>query len=218
MVKIKIELKYFCIILSVIGIVVLYFLSLFSQPTIIKLSEISSYEGKQVIVQGITKEYYTTTYGSQIITIEEENASTKVFLEGMIPIEYGDIIQATGTVQKYKGSWEIVVDNIHYVKIVKKWNNISMPLWQIAENPNRYSGLNVNISGYVDTIYDDYFYLSDLEGEHSIIVNYVYQNDFFLTPGLKINVAARFSYDVGDFRYKLEISENTHGIFPAGAE
>ena len=209
------KIKYFCILFSIIGILLLYFLSLLSQPTMIKLADIPSYDGKQVIVQGITKEHHITTYGSQIITIEEDNITTIVFLEGQIPVEYGDLIQVTGLVQKYKGSWEIVVDNARFVYIVKKWNNISMPLWQIAENPNKYSGLNVNVSGYIDTIYDDYFYLTDLDGEHSIIVYYTSQDAFILNSSQKVNVAARFTYSLGDFRYKLEISEKAHGVFLA---
>ena len=207
------KIKYFCILFSVLGILLLYFLSLLSQPTMIELANISSYEGKMVIVQGITKEYYTTTYGNQIIIIEEDNFTTTVFLEEQINIEYGDLIQVTGLVQKYEGSWEIVVDDARFVHIVKKWNIISMPLWQIAENPNRYSGLNVNVSGYIDTIYDDYFYLTDLEGDYSIIVYYTTQDNFILSSGQKVSVAARFTYSLGDFRYKLEISEKGHGIF-----
>lgn len=81
----------------------------------IELHEIPEYEGKQVIVEGIVTEHRITTYGGQIIEIknlDSENISkTIVFVEGETSVEYGDRIQATGTVQKYKDEWEIVVNN-----------------------------------------------------------------------------------------------------------
>lgn len=212
----KLQIKYFSLLFSIIGIILLYFLSTLSQPTMIKLSEIPEYEGKQVIVEGTITEHYTTSYGSQIITIEDDNITTTVFVEEIISIEYGDIIQVTGVVQRYKGDWEIVVDNERFVNIVKKWQNITMPLWQLAENPTKYDGLNVNVTGYIDMVYDDYFYLIDSDDEYSIIVYYTFQQYSDLYPGQKVNVAARFTFDVGDFRYKLEVSEETHGIFTAG--
>jgi len=147
------KLKHFSIIFSIVGIACLYFLSTLSQPISIELKNISKYEDKNVIVEGIVTEYYLTSFGSQIITIESDNASTIVFLEGKADVEYGDKIQATGKVQKYKGDWEIVVDNVDFVKVIQKWQNISMPLWQLSMSPTKYEGLNVNVTGYVDTIY-----------------------------------------------------------------
>ena len=49
--------------------------------------------------------YYQTKHGSQIITIEDKNTSITVFVEGNIVLEYGDKIQVTGAVQKYKDEW-----------------------------------------------------------------------------------------------------------------
>lgn len=109
------ELKHFAIILSVACILFLYFLSTLSQPIMIDLHEIPEYEGKQVIVEGVVTEHRTTTYGGQIIEIEnldsKNSSKTIVFVEGETPVEYGDRIQVTGTVQRYKGEWEIVVNN-----------------------------------------------------------------------------------------------------------
>lgn len=206
------QLKYFSLIFSIAGIALLYFLSTLSQPVMIELYEIPEYEGKQVIVEGIVTEHHTTSYGSQIITIESDNATVIVFAEVETSVEYGDIIQATGKVQKYKGDWEIVVSNERFVKIVQKWSNITFPLWQLAENPAKYDGLNVNVTGLVDMVYDTYFYLIDSEEEHSVIVFYNPSEQVIVYPGQKVNVAARFSFDVEDLRYKLIISEDIHGI------
>lgn len=206
------KLKYFSLIFSIAGIILLYFLSTLSQPIIIELYEIPEYEGKQVIVEGIVTEHHTTSYGSQIITIESDNATVIVFAEGETNVEYGDTIQVTGKVQKYKGDWEIVVDNERFIKIVQKWSNITFPLWQLAENPAKYDGLNVNVTGFVDMVYDAYFYLVDSEEEYSVIVFYNPSEQDALYPGQKVNVAARFIFDVEDLRYKLEISEDIHSI------
>jgi len=206
------KLKYFSLIFSIAGILLLYFLSTLSQPTMIELYEIPEYEGKQVIVEGIVTEHHTTSYGSQIITIESDNATILVFAEGETNLEYGDTIQATGKVQKYKGDWEIVVDNERFIKIIQKWSNITFPLWQLAENPAKYDGLNVNVTGFIDTVYDTYFYLVDSEEEYSVIVFYNPSGQDALYPGQKVNVAARFIFDAEDLRYKLEISEDIHGV------
>ena len=212
----KMKLKYFSLIFSIAGIVLLYFLSTLTQPVLIELHEIPEYEGKQVIVEGIVTEHHVTSYGSQIITIANDNVTTTVFVEEKTDVEYGDKIQVTGKVQKYKGDWEIVVSNVRFVNIIQKWQNITFPLWQLAENPTKYVGLNVNVTGRIDTVYDTYFYLVDSEEEHSIIVFYnpsEYNNSFY--PGQKVHVAARFTFDEEDFRYKLEVSEEIHNISPS---
>ena len=209
------KLKHFSIIFSIVGIACLYFLSTLSQPILIELKDVPKYEDKNVIVEGIVTEYYSTSFGSQIITIESDNASTIVFLEGKIDVEYGDKIQATGKVQKYKGDWEIVVDNVDFVKVIQKWHNISMPLWQLSSSPTKYEGLNVNVTGYVDTMYDAYFYLNDPEGSYSIIV-FCNPSRYNVHSGQKVNVAAKFSFNNEDFRYRLDINNESHGIFLAG--
>jgi len=210
------QLKYLSIVFSVAGIAFLYFLSTLSQPTLINLNEINKYEGKQVIVEGTVTESYTTKYDSQILTIENNNFSTKIFVEGEIDIDYGDKIQATGKVQVYKGEWEVVVNNKRFVRILQKWQNITIPLKQLAQTPDKYKGLNVNVTGYADAIYETYFYLVDPEGKHSIVVifNPLYYN---FTTNQKIYVAGKFVFDANNFRYCLEVGDETnHGIFVVG--
>jgi hypothetical protein len=209
------KLKHFSLIFSVVGIACLYFLSTLSQPISIELKNVSKYEDKNVIVEGIVTENYLTSFGSQIITIESDNASSIVFLEGKVDVEYGDKIQATGKVQKYKGDWEIVVDNVDFVKVIQKWQNISMPLWQLSSSPTKYEGLNVNVTGYVDTIYDTYFYLNDPEGNYSIIV-FCNPSKYNIHPGQEISVAAKFTFNPEEFRYRLDVLDETQSIFVLG--
>lgn len=208
----KLILKHYSLIFSVIGILVLYFLLKTSQSTMISINEISKYEGKQVTIEGTVLEHHLTKYGSQIIEIENDNATTTVFIEGKIELEFGDKIQATGEIQKYEGEWEVVVNSINMVKIIEKWKNSSFPLWQLAENPNKYLGLNVNVSGYIDYISNSYFYLSDFDRKYSLPVFYTLVENLTISPGLKISVYGQFLFDEENFRYKLELNQKIHRI------
>jgi len=212
------RLKHFSLIFAVVGICLLYALSLFSKPAVIELSKLPEYEGKQITTQGIVKSYYSTKYGSQIIIIEDNNTSATVFSEEETIVEYGDKIRVTGEVQKYNDGWEIIVNDKHSITIIQKWENISMPLWQIVQNPGRYEGLNVNVSGYVDSLYDDYFHLIDEKGEYSLLVLYTpYQPDA-VSPGQKVSVAGLFSFEKENFRYVLSICDKTHKISTSAGE
>ena len=208
----KLILKHYSLIFSVVGILVLYFLLRTSQSTMISINEISKYEGKQVTIEGTVLEHHLTKYGSQIIEIENDNATTTVFIEGKIELEFGDKIQATGEIQKYEGEWEVVVNSINMVKIIEKWKNSSFPLWQLAENPNKYLGLNVNVSGYIDYISNSYFYLSDFDRKYSLPVFYTLVENLTISPGLKISVYGQFLFDEENFRYKLELNQKIHRI------
>ena len=132
------KLKYFSIFFSIVGILILYILSKLSQIPLIELSEMPDYEGRQVILEGVVDEYRFSKQGNQIIQIKKGNDSAIIFIEGETDIQQGDTIQAIGEVQKYGSDWELIVSNNNYVKILKKWQNSSVPLWQLAENPLKY--------------------------------------------------------------------------------
>jgi DNA/RNA endonuclease YhcR with UshA esterase domain len=212
------NLKYFSLLFSIIGIALLYFLSTLSNPVVIDISQLSEYEGKQVTVKGIVIEHQTTTYDSQLIKIKEGNSSAIAFIEGSLDIQYGDKIEVTGKVQKYKENWEIVVDNVRNVNIIHHWQNITIPLWELAQNPSRYQDLNVNVSGYIEAVHDSYFYLADQTGDHSILVFYHNLEPSAIYPGQKAHIAAAFNYHQEDLRYTLEICEENHGIFFPGTD
>jgi len=210
------EFKYFVIVLSIACIIFLYFLSSLSRPSEISIDEITNFEGKQVIVSGIVTDYRTTTYGGQIIEIKDisnENSSNLiVYVEEETTVEYGDEIQATGLVQKYKDDWEVVVDSSRYVKILQKWDNVTFPLWQLANNPNKYIDLNVNVSGFVDRDYESYFYLVDSKGDFSIVVYYDSSQFKNFSEGDFVSIGARFSYDPSTIRFVLYTNEENHSI------
>lgn len=210
------ELKYFVIVLSFACIFFLYFLSTLNKPIMINLQEIQDYEDKTVTVEGVVKEHRVTKYGSQIIEIidvdGENHSNVIIFVEGETLVEYGDRIQVTGIVKKYEGEWEVVVNNPRFVKIIEKWSDISFPLWQLAENPNRYVGANVNVTGFIERVYSSYFYLVDSEEQYSIVVYYDSSKFSNLSQGVGVYVGGRFVYDEETLRFVLDVSEETHYI------
>ena len=212
------KLKYFSLIFSISGILILYLISKLSQPALININEMHDYEGKEVTIKGLVKEYHLTNYGSLIITIFDDNSTAELFIEGKIDIEYGDLIQATGEVQKYQDKWELIVNDNRQVKILQKWQNISMPLWQLAENPTRYLDLNVNVSGYVEFVSNENFYLVDLEKKHSLLILYTHSKDITIYPGQRIYISGKFCFDKENFRYKLKVFGDQHRIFQISEE
>ena len=212
------KLKYFSLLFSFFGILFLYFLSKISQPILIEIAEMEKYDGREVTVRGIIKEYNVNRFGNQIITIFDKNQTAEIYIEGITDVEYGDKIQVTGTVEKYQKKIEIVVSDTRQVKLLKKWQNITIPLRQIAQNPTRYIGLNVNVSGFVEFISNDNFYIVDLENKHSILVEYLNYRDVTIYPGQRINVFGKFSFDEKNFRYKLKVFEEIHRIIQANQE
>ena len=206
------KLKYFSLIFSIAGICILYLISKLSQPVIIDICEMPDYEGKEVTIKGLVKEHHITKFGSQIITLIDDNSSTDIYIEGQKDIEFGDMIQATGEVQNYQNKWELMVNDIRQVKILQKWQNISIPLWQLAENPTKYIDLNVNVTGYVEFISNDNFYLVDLQKKHTLLILYSNKENITIYPGQKIFIFGKFCFDKENFRYRLKVFEEHHRI------
>lgn len=206
------KLKYFSLLISTTGICILYLISKLSQPVLIEISDMRDYEGKEVIIKGLVKEHHLTKFGSQIITIVDDNSTTEIYLEGIKEIEYGDLLQVTGEVQNYQDKWEIMVNDNRQVKILEKWQNITMPLWQLAENPTKYIDLNVNVTGYVEFVSNDNFYLVDLDKKHSLLVLYSNPGNITIYPGQKIFIFGRFSFDKENFRYRIKVFDEHHKI------
>jgi DNA/RNA endonuclease YhcR with UshA esterase domain len=213
------KFKYLIILIAIASLVALYFLSLVSQPVLISLSALPTYNGQQVIVQGVVTEYRTTTYGSQIIIIrDKENSANSVtlYIESEVSVEYGDTVQAIGEVQQYKEQWEVSVNNPQFVTILQKWNNQSFPLWQLAENPDKYLGTNVNVTGIVTQKHEASFSLTDSEGRYSIDVFYDSSRPHQFSKDDSVAVAGRFLYETKTFQYVLKATESNHGIWKQG--
>jgi hypothetical protein len=185
----------------------LYILSTYSHPAAISFSEIGEYEDRQVILRGVVSDHSVTVYDSQILTLRDINGSDAelmVFVEMVTDVEYGDIIEAIGSVQKYQDSWELVVSHPKNIKIVSSWDNNSSPLWQLAEQPEKYVGLNVRTNGFIDRIYESFYYLIDASGRYSLVVYCMPENHHNLSEGTSCSVDGRFLYDSENFRYCID--------------
>jgi hypothetical protein len=206
------KIKYLSLILSILGILLLYFLSTLSQPIQIELFEISKYDGQEIVTAGVVTEYQTTSYDNQIITIRSNNTTAEIFSETPTTLRYGDYIQVTGTVQQYQDTWEIMVDGPELITLISSWENMSTPLWDLANNPTGYVDMNINVSGYIDSIYDSYFYLSDDNNTYNLLVT---SSSFFnlsIIPGKPCYIHAFFTYDPSHTCYMLRLQGPEHTI------
>ncbi len=207
-------MKYLIVLLTLLNICILYGVSTYTKPTAITLDELPDYEGKQVIVTGKITNFYTTSYGSQLINIisPEPNNTAKatLFLEEVANVSYGDIIQAMGTVQHYKNTWELIVDSPSRVRCIQPWNDTTVPLHVLAVSPERYVGMNLHITGYVERIYDSFCYITNKDQIYTLTIVF---DDAFLPkifPGDAITVGGRFEFNEHTLRYQLVISEKEH--------
>jgi hypothetical protein len=213
------KFKYLIILIAVGSLIALYVLSLISQPVLVPLSTLQTYNGQQVIVQGVVTDYRTTTYGTQLITIREMQNSTNsviLYIEGELLVEYGDMIQATGEVQQYKNQWEIVVNNPQTLVILQKWHSLSFPLWQLALHPDNYLDTTVNVTGMATQTSGSSFTLTSTDGKYSIDVTYQTSCPHQFSKGDTVAVGARFLYDPTTCRFFLKATEETHGIWKIG--
>jgi hypothetical protein len=210
------KFKYYVILIAVASLSVLYAMSLFSHPIRIALAALPAYDGQQVLVQGIVTDYRTTAFGTQLITIRNRENTTHtvtIYIEGSVPIEYGDTIQAVGEVQQYNDQWEISVNNPQFITILQKWANQSFPLWQLAENPENYLETNVNVTGIVLQTLDSSCVLTDSTGKYSIDVLYDSSCPHQISKGDSVAAAGCFVYGPSTMQYLLRITEPSHGIW-----
>jgi hypothetical protein len=203
--------KYISLLASTLGILALYALSLFNQPIYIEIDEIGNFEGKVVTTQGIVIDY-SSAKTNQLITIQQNNSSVVLFQEASIEVQLGDLVEATGTVQKYNEIWELIIDSPDSIFVLKKWTDQEIKLEDIAEHPIQYIDQNVNVTGYIDVVFDDYFHLIDEENTYTFLVKKPYIKNLTIYPGKKINMKALFTYEETQTRYLFEFRNENHTI------
>jgi cytochrome c-type biogenesis protein CcmE len=210
------KFKYLVIVLSLASLLVLYILASFSQPTVVPFSKIPLNEGKQIMVQGIVAVYQTTTTGSTLVTLrnnDDANTTTiTLYVEGPLTLEYGDLVQVTGTVQEYNNQWELAVANPQAVVVLEPWGDRSSPLWQLAQNPGRYVDTNVNVTGIVGTVTSTTFKLQDSVKDCSVTVTCKRPSNASFSKGDLVAVKARFLYDKTTLSYLLQVTDATQDI------
>ena len=190
-------------LVAVAGIISLYFIPLLSQPERIAISEVWKYNGKDVIVEGEVKNVV-----GDIITIGDGNATTLIYMEKMEGIEYGDYIRVEGRVGEYGNDFAIYARK---TIILEKWDKESISLPYLAENYERFVNKNVNVTGYIYSKYNGYFYLTDEYMDYKIMVYCNHSIPFARYE--KVMVKALMLYDSGNLRFYLKICRDSHGVW-----
>lgn len=189
-------------LLAIAGICILYSISFLSKPIEIELKDLWKYEGKNVVVRGIVRNVI-----GKLVEIGDGKTTAKIYFDGNGKIEYGDEIIAIGKVGKFGNEYVLYADEI---KIFKEWERNETSLPYLAENFEKYVGMNVNVSGFVYSSYKNFFYLTDEHLNYKIKV--YYNKSKLLKEGDRVKVRALFYYDSSNLCFYLKIKEKYHGV------
>ncbi len=153
------KIEHFAIIFLVIGIIILYFLSLASKPIFVQdYSELEKFEGKIVITNGIVIDYDETSRGETILTLlepEDLNSTLKIFIETCsIKFSIGDLIQVKGSVLRINEKFlELIVVNEKDIDTIGHWYSYRLSIPDLAHrlthNPAEFQNLPVEVSGFL---------------------------------------------------------------------
>ncbi len=195
-------MRKFYFLVAVAGIIFLYLLSFFSQPYTPNLQELWKYEGKEVIVKGVVKNKM-----DDIIEISDGEARAIIFFEDNENIEYGDEITVKGRVGEYGNEIAIYAES---VEVIRKWNESTISLPYLAENFEKFIGMNVNVTGYIYSKYNGYFYLTDEYSDYRIRV---FCNESIAFERYeRVWVKGLFDYSPKTLSFFLKICHPSHGV------
>lgn len=200
------------IIFSLLGIGILYSISLFVTPPFVPLDEVALHESTFIRTRGVVTEFRVTESGNALMKIEGNQTELLLFVESqeenqeLLNLCYGDEIEADGRVQVYRGEYELVVSESGIKKVTQQDSGISF-VSQIAVQPEEYKGRKVHVAGYVEDVYTNVFYLSDETGNYRMRVKLTATNISLseLQEGDKIIAEGVLSYDIENMRYELNL-------------
>ena len=197
------------IIFSLLGVCILYGISLFVTPPFVPLDEVALHENEIIRTEGVITEFSVTEYSNVLMKLEGNQTELMLFVESpndrkeLLNLSYGDEIEVEGRVQLYRGEYELVVSG-NAIKKMTPGSNISF-VSQIAAHPEEYKGKKIRVAGYVEDIYTHVFYLRDEPGNHRMRVKATISSISELQEGDKIIAEGVFSYDAEDMRYELNL-------------
>ena len=202
------KFKYIVLVVSLASLALLYLLTGLSQPPTIALTDAPHHEGQHVVVTGRIQHYQPTSNNAQLITLSDPDTGGTLTLYTTQPttIDYGDLIQADGTIEQYQGTWELAIDTANAITILQHDNTTLYPLWQLALDPHKYQDTTITTTGLVDSTTRTSFTLKDPNGTATIPV---YGATTQPTKGTQIVIHARFLFDPDTFRYTLHLTNTT---------
>ena len=194
---------------SLIGVCVLYCITLFVTPPFVPLDEVALHEEAFVRTSGVITDFSVTASGNVLITLEGNQSELPIFVESadkspeLLNLGYGDEIEVEGRVQVYRGTYELVVSGTDIKKVTHE-RDIAF-VSQIAAHPEAYAGVRIRVIGYVEDAYTQVFYIRDEAGTYRMRVTLREASTAnpALQEGDKVLVEGVLSYDAENLRYEL---------------
>jgi hypothetical protein len=204
------------IIFSLLGVCLLYGISVFVTPPFVPLDEVAPHEGSVIRTRGVITDFSITESGNMLIKIEGNQTELPIFVNSgagrseLLNLSYGDEIAVEGRVEVYQGEYELVVSG-NAIKKVTPRSTISF-VSQIAVHPEEYEGRKLQVVGYAEDVYQRVFYLRDETGDYRLRVKLMATDRPIseLHEGDKIIAEGVFSYDAQNMRYELNLVALRH--------
>lgn len=204
------------IIFSLLGVCILYGISVFVTPPFVPLDEVALHEGSVIRTRGVITDFSITESGNVLMNIEGNKTELPIFVtsgaenEELLNLSYGDEIEVEGRVEVYQGEYELVVSG-NAIKKVTQGSNISF-VSQIAVHPEEYEGRKLQVAGYAEDVYQRVFYLRDESSTYHLRVKLMATDISIseLQEGDKIIAEGVFSYDAKNMRYELNLVALRH--------
>jgi len=129
-----------------ISLIALYGYTASIPPADINIANCKHHLGEYVRITGIVKR---TTHNLMFFYLVDDDFKYEVNVYDVykIPVNPGAKISVAGILQKYKNSYELVVQNRKDIKILRKSYTTTIPL--ILNNPEKFVGMQVDISGVI---------------------------------------------------------------------
>lgn len=199
-------------VFSLLGVCVLYWISLFLTPPFVPLDEIALYEGAVVRTQGVVTDFSVTASGNVLMRLEGNQTGLLLFVESaddnqeLLKLSYGDEIEVEGRVQVYQGDYELVCAADGIKKLTQQGSDIFF-VAQIAEQPEEYEGRRIRVAGYAEDVYTRVFYLRDETGAYRMRVKPMAADSSIseLQEGERVLAEGVISYDAENMRYELNL-------------
>lgn len=210
------------IFISVISLIILATLSHTQWAGLIEaeritLAELEDFENRVVTVEATVIDSYEPTPNIWIIDIDDGSTEERrvIFVSNLnfIP-KSGDVLEATGESQEYKGTWEVICDPKD-IKIISKWDKNEITIGDLANDPNFYVGKNIVISGYVkETPSESYNRTTMIFGDtyHSLRIETTTIDIPVLLEGDRIEVKGLVEFDTYWYSYQILLDSETHEV------
>jgi hypothetical protein len=193
--------KRIVILFSLLGVCVLYYISLVITPPFVPLDEVAFHEGTIIRTRGVITELSVTESGHVLMQLEGNQTKLPLFFDSLgarselSNLSYGDEIEVEGKVQIYRGVYELVAFETG-IKTVRQEGDIAF-VSQIAVQPEEYKGRKLRVVGYAEDVYTHVFYLCDETGSYRMRVRFMDAAIPIsaLHEGDKVIAEGVFSYD-----------------------